>query len=200
MKQTPRLLAAAAMFAGCFYEPTPAYKTVPPECRVYLSDRGLTDLSSCAEQLKAGPSIDYVNLDRNSLETFPQELASLTGLRWLRLNDNKLSAIPDLSALKSLRRIYLRGNRLTSVPETLKDLPTLTDIDLSSNPIEVIPEWLTQKKGLLGVSLNGTKVKKLPEDLSAWKSLKQLQMGDLEVPLEEMRRIRAALPDTRVVF
>lgn len=192
--------AAAALLAGCFDEPVPAYRTVPPEARVYLSDRGLADLSSCAGALGAGPVIDYVNLDRNELETFPSELASLTGLKWLRLNSNRLSSLPDLSALVNLRRIYLRGNRFESVPEALKDLPALTDVDLSDNPIAEVPAWLAEKKGLEGLSFNGTRISRLPENLEAWRSLKQLQMGGLDVPPEEMARIRKALPDTAVVF
>lgn len=193
-------LALAALAAGCFDEPTPAYRTVPPETRVYLSDRGLKDLSSCADALKAGPAIDYVNLDRNELETFPSELAGLTGLKWLRLNDNRLSSLPDLSALKVLRRIYLRGNRFESVPETLKDLPSLTDVDLSFNPIAEVPQWLAEKEGLVGLSFNGARLSRLPEDLRAWRSLKQLQLGEMSFSREEMTRIRQALPDTAIVF
>ncbi len=191
---------ALALAAGCFNEPTPAYKTVPPEARVYLQDRGLKDLSSCAAQLKAGAVIDYVNLDRNELETFPAELASLTGLKWLRLNDNRLSALPDLKALAKLRRLYLRGNRFEKIPEALKELPALTDLDFSSNPIAEIPDWLAAKKGLEGLSFNRTRLVKLPDDLSAWKSLKQLQLGDLKLSAEEMARIRKALPATAIVF
>jgi Leucine-rich repeat (LRR) protein len=186
--------------AGCFEEPKSADKVVPEGARVYLTSKGLKDLSDQADAFKLGDKIDYVNLDRNQLETFPGELASLTGLKWLRLNDNRLSALPDLSALKNLRRIYLRGNRFESVPETLKDLPSLTDVDLSSNPVKEIPSWLAEKKGLEALSFSRTLVEKLPDDLSAWKSLKQLQLGDLKLSLEEMSRIRKALPGTAVVF
>ncbi len=202
--QRPRILmlvaGVLALAAGCFNEPTPAYKTVPPEARLYLQDRALKDLSSCAAELKAGAIIDYVNLDRNALETFPKELASLTGLKWLRLNDNKLSALPDLKSLVNLRRLYLRGNRFTAIPETLKDLPSLTDLDFSRNPIASVPDWLAAKKGLEGLSFSRTRLTKLPDDLSAWKSLKQLQLGDLNMSAEEMARIRKALPDTAIVF
>ncbi len=194
------LAAATFAVAGCFDEPTPAHKTVPPEARVYLSGRGLKDLSSCADAFKAGQVIDYVNLDRNELEAFPPELAGLTGLKWLRLNGNRLSSLPDLSALKDLRRIYLRDNQFTEVPEALKGLPSLTDIELSGNPITEVPQWLAEKKGLKAVSLNGTKITKLPENLEAWKSLMQLQLGDLKLPYEEMTRIRKALPETAIAF
>ena len=124
----------------------------------------------------------------------------LSELKWLRLNENKLTSLPDLSALKNLRRIYLRDNRLTAVPETLKDLSALTDIELSGNPIKTVPNWLAEKRGLENVSLNRTQITALPEDLSAWKGLKSLQLGELDLPAAEMARIRAALPDVAIVF
>ena len=194
------LLAAALAVAGCFDEPEPAYKTVPPGARVYLSDKGLKDLSGCADALASGEAIDYVNLDRNELAEFPPELCGLTGLKWLRLNGNRLSSLPDLSKLSNLRRIYLRGNAFKSVPETLRDLPSLTDVDLSENPLESVPDWLAKKTGLESLSFTRTNIVRLPDDLSAWKSLKSLQLGDLRLPAAEMARIRAALPDTAIVF
>ena len=178
---------------GCFNEPEPAYKSVPSENRIYLSDKGL----------KAMPQVnakaDYLNLDRNQLEK-ADGVEKLTELKWLRLNDNRLTELPDLKALVNLRRIYLKGNRLTAVPETLKDLPALTDIDLSVNPIKEVPAWLAEKKGLKNLSFSRTMVTRLPENLDAWKSLQSLQLGDLSISPEEMARIRKALPNVAIVF
>lgn len=195
------LAAASAVLlaAGCYEEPVPASKTVPAGARVYLQDKGLKDLAAHAAALKPG-LVDYVNLDRNALEAFPPELAKLTGLKWLRLNGNRLSALPDLKALVNLRRIYLKNNRFTSVPETLKDLPSLTDVDLSGNPLTEVPQWLAEKKGLENLSFTGTKIKTLPKNLDAWKTLKSLQLGQLDIAPDEMARIRGALPDVAVVF
>ena len=191
-------LAAALAVAGCFDEPTPAYKTVPPEARVYLKDMGLSDLKDKTAALKPDV-VDYLNLDRNALTNI-DEVATLKNLKWLRLNDNKLSSLPDLKGLASLRRIYLKNNKFASVPETLKDLPALTDIDLSGNPIADVPAWLVEKKGLENVSLSRTRVTRLPENLDAWKSLHSLQLGDLSIPADEMARIRKALPGVAIVF
>ena len=201
-KLLPVLVALCA--TGCFNEPEPAYKSVPAENRVYLSDKGLKDLKSCAALTSGGDaasplSVDYVNLDRNEL-TNVDAVARLSGLKWLRLNDNKLAALPDLKALVNLRRIYLKGNRFTSVPETLKALPALTDVDLSLNPIKEVPAWLAEKKGLKNLSFSRTMVTKLPENLDAWKSLQSLQLGDLSISPEEMARIRKALPNVAIVF
>ena len=190
-KLLPVLVALCA--TGCFNEPEPAYKSVPAENRVYLSDKGLKTVP--AVNAKA----DYLNLDRNEL-TNVSAVAKLEGLKWLRLNDNKLAALPDLKGLVNLRRIYLRNNKFTVVPETLKDLPALTDIDLSGNPVKEVPQWLAEKKGLKNLSFSRTQVVKLPENLEAWKSLQCLQLGDLNISPAEMARIRSALPNVAIVF
>lgn len=189
------LPALAAVFAaGCFNEPEPAYKTVPAGARVYLQDKGL----GTAPELDR-KTVDYVNLDRNAL-TNVDSVAKLDGLKWLRLNDNRLTELPDLKALVKLRRIYLKNNRFATVPETLKDLPSLTDIDLSGNPLIGVPAWLAEKKGLENLSFSRTRITRLPEDLSAWKSLHSLQLGELSLGMDEMKRIRKALPGVAIVF
>ena len=194
-KATKLTLLATALVAvaGCFNEPEPAYKSVPAENRVYLSDKGLVAVPEI--NVKA----DYLNLDRNEL-TNVARVASLVNLKWLRLNDNKLAALPDLKGLVNLRRIYLKNNKFEAVPETLNGLPSLTDIDLSGNPIKEVPQWLAEKKGLKNLSFSRTQLTKLPDDLSAWRSLQSLQLGDLTFPAAEMARIRAALPAVAIVF
>ena len=194
-KATKLTLLAAALVAvaGCFNEPEPAYKSVPAENRVYLSDKGLKALP------EINAKADYLNLDRNQL-TNADAVAKLEGLKWLRLNDNRLSTLPDLKGLVKLRRIYLRNNRFAAVPETLKDLPALTDIDLSGNPIKEVPRWLAEKKGLKNLSFSRTQVTKLPENLEQLKSLQRLELGDLNLSAAEMARIRSALPGVAIVF
>ena len=187
------ILLALCAATGCFNEPEPAYKSVPAENRIYLSDKGLKTLP------EVNAKADYLNLDRNQLEK-ADGVEKLTELKWLRLNDNKLAALPDLKGLVKLRRIYLRNNKFASVPETLKDLPALTDIDLSGNPVKDVPQWLAEKKGLKNLSFSRTQVTNLPENLEAWKTLQCLQLGDLNISAAEMARIRAALPNVAIVF
>lgn len=191
---------AAALFAaaGCFNEPEPAFKTVPEGARAYLQDKGFTDFKTAAKGLDPR-IVDYINLDRNALEKV-DGVEEFAALKWLRLNDNRLSSLPDMKSLSSLRRIYLRGNKFAEVPESLRDVPSLTDIDLSGNPVKEIPDWLAKKEGLEFLSFTRTLVTKLPEDLSAWRGLKALQLGELKLSPGEMARIRKALPDVAIVF
>jgi len=192
------LATTLVVVAGCFDEPTPAYKTVPEGARQYFSDKGLKDVDKTIASLDAA-KVEYLNFDRNQI-TNVAGVAKFTNLKWLRLNNNRLASLPDLKALVNLRRLYLKDNALTAVPETIKDLPALTDIELSGNPIKEIPDWLAQKQGLKNVSLNRTQITKLPADLSAWQSLQTLQLGDLRFSAEEMARVRKALPSVAIVF
>lgn len=214
-------LAAVLAAAGCFREPTPADATVDPNTRVYMKDAGLVEFSVNAVREKGRvflgdekgwanlldrvesfdpASLDYLNLDYNAL-TNVDALAAFTGLRWLRLNENKLKTLPDFSGMKSLRSLHVRDNELTEVPATVGDLPELAVLDLSGNPISEIPEWFAKKEGMEHLSLSRTHLKRLPDDISAWKSLKSLQLGGLRLEsIDELKRIRAALPDTAVVF
>lgn len=186
--------AALAAAGGCFDEPVSAIDVVPSENRVYRKDENLGEVPS-----DINPKADYLNLDRNVI-TNAAAVSGLKELKWLRLNDNRLSALPELEKLVKLRRIYLRNNRFTAVPPQLKDLPSLTDIDLSGNPISEIPSWLSEKKGLKNLSFSRTKIEKLPENLEALRTLHSLQLGDLRMSAAEMARIRKALPKVAIVF
>ena len=164
----------------------------------YFASNGMVnvpDLSGWAATL------DYLNLDNNSIKELPESMAKLTGLKWLRLNGNQLKGIPSaFSALKNLRRIYLKKNGLTAVPEVAKEWTSLEDISLDGNPITTIPDWLVAMPKLRAVTLNDTRVTKLPDDLSAWKDLDMLSLGSCPISKEEMQRIRKALPDVAIVF
>ena len=192
------MLTGAGLLAlvGCVQEPVPAYKTRPAGAELRLNDRNLATLDA-----KFDPGVlVYANLDRNRFEEFPQRLLMCTRLKWLRLNGNRLSSLPDLATLKNLRRIYLKDNRFAEVPPALEKLPNLTDIDLSGNPIREIPGWLARKRGLKNLSFSRTGITRLPDDLSAWRELASLQLGDLKLSAAEMARIRKALPDVAVIF
>ncbi len=221
MTKTALTFAALVLAAGCFKEPAPAAKTVDPASRVYLKgasdrtfsaelllregrafteDKGYVPLSSLVGKIDPA-SIDYLNLDGCSF-TNVDALASFTNLKWLRLNDNRLDALPDgLSNLKKLRRLYLRGNPLDEMPRAIEGMDSLASLDISETRISSIPEWFAGKRGLEHLQLSRTGITRLPGDLSAWKSLKSLQLGDIQgLEESEARRIRAALPDTAVVF
>ncbi|MDY5954284.1 MAG: leucine-rich repeat domain-containing protein [Kiritimatiellia bacterium] len=177
-------------------------ETLPPELTacaglttLYLADNSLTTLPDLSRLEK----LTYLNLDRNRLATLGPLPKSL---RWIRLNANCLTTLPESFATLNPERLYLADNRLTTVPEQIKGWTRLTDLDLGGNPVEVFPEWLAQMASLKNLSLRGSQISHLPKDLSGLKNLSILDLSHCRIPEAEQRRIRAAFSvyRTHIIF
>lgn len=92
-------------------------------------------LSTIAEAALA-PSIRWLILTGNELQTLPRSVGRLRGLRKLMLSINRLTHLPDeLSECKELELLRLAGNRLSSLPPWLLSMPRLSWLALSGNPL-----------------------------------------------------------------
>lgn len=167
--------------------------------KLYLRDCGITDFP---KEVSALPALTYLNLDRNKISVLPDEMP--VTLRWIRLNANELSSIPDgVGKMVFLQRIYLRNNRLTSLPHGLAGCTLLEDIDLAQNHFEEFPKVLAKLPKLRNVDLTGNrKIVALPPDdvLKEMKALRTLRLVGCPIPTEERERIRAALDSACVIL
>lgn len=74
-------------------------------------------------------------------------------LRWLILTDNSVETLPRmLGECPSLQKLMLAGNRLTNLPESLANAERLELIRLSCNRFEALPPWLARLPSLAWVS------------------------------------------------
>ena len=88
------------------------------------------------------PSINKlqkVNFTANNIELIPEIINSMTELKILILNNNKIQKISNLENLIKLEKLELRGNKITKI-EGLNNLKNLTKITLSCNLITSIEE------------------------------------------------------------
>ena len=83
--------------------------------------------------------IQKVNFTANNIELIPEIINSMTELKILILNNNKIQKISNLENLTKLEKLELRGNKITKV-EGLNNLKNLTKITLSCNLITKIEE------------------------------------------------------------
>jgi len=84
-----------------------------------------------------GRSLEIVGL---GLLKLPPEVAQLTALETLWLNDNQLTTLPpEVGRLTNLRSMFLMNNQLTTLPRALKDLPNLRYLFLHGNPSLELP-------------------------------------------------------------
>jgi len=80
-----------------------------------------------------------VNLTANNIESIPEIFNSLSELKFLILNNNKIQKISNLENLTKLQKLELRGNKITKV-EGLNNLKNLTKLTLSCNLITNIED------------------------------------------------------------
>ena len=87
--------------------------------------------------LPVNPSLSRLILDENQLTALP-DLADLPGLKTLVVRNNNLSALPDLSNNTNLQQLYLENNALTALPDLLVH-DRLWAINVSKNQLTSLP-------------------------------------------------------------
>lgn len=120
-----------------------------------------------------GTSLD-LNLDNAGITNADGiQFFESTGI--LRIRNNNLTSLPQLSSMKGLRRIYINGNQITSIPD-LTALYQLIDLFVGNNKIISMNGSNFEKKTtLLYFNCAGNKITSLP-DLSLLVNLKTLSV------------------------
>ena len=83
--------------------------------------------------------LSKINLTANNLEIIPNIFQSLTDLKILILNNNKIAKITNLENSTKLEKLELRGNKITRI-ENLNNLQNLKKLTLSCKLIANIEE------------------------------------------------------------
>ncbi|XP_076458808.1 protein flightless-1 homolog isoform X1 [Babylonia areolata] len=138
------------------------------------------------------PFVRGIDLTGNDFkETFPAQVQEMTGLRWLRLSNTDLQAMPtalgklnkledltlvhnslqslgkDLPQLPSLHMVNCRYNKLTDagVPQQLFALSDLSIVDLSHNNLKEVPPELENARSVLVLNLSHNEIEMIPNQL-----------------------------------
>ena len=105
----------------------------------YLTANDLNNIIKLEMFIPSINKIQKVNFTANNIELIPEIINSMTELKILILNNNKIQKISNLENLTKLEKLELRGNKITKV-EGLNNLKNLTKITLSCNLITKIEE------------------------------------------------------------
>lgn len=92
----------------------------------------------------------------------------------LKIRNNNLTSLPQLSYMTGLRRIYINGNKITSIPK-LSALYKLIDLYIANNKVNSI-SGIEKITTLQFLNFAGNNITEIP-DLSALINLKTLSVG-----------------------
>lgn len=106
---------------------------------LFCSDNPFTHLP---EVLSECPQLSMVGFKANQIRHVPAAALS-PSLRWLILTNNQIETLPDsLGQCSGMQKLMLAGNRLQALPETMIDCHKLELLRISSNRFAALPDWL----------------------------------------------------------
>ena len=204
-------LLLALVFCGC----SPAVNKPPDPLRA----------TTITEALAQSNTIENLDLYYRRLNGFPAAILNLKTLKQLNLRTCTLGRLPDeIAALSQLNRLDLEQTGLTNLPPAIGQLPQLTHLWLNDNPLPALPSEIGGLTNLLYLNADRTLLTQLPQGIGSLSNLKWLRLNNNQltamppdmtglaknlkvlylignpIPLEEQKRIRAALPGCNVIF
>jgi hypothetical protein len=142
---------------------------------------------------KGETALDLSDLD---LGILPERVCRVPHLRFLSLNNNRLTELPDcIGSLTQLRELTLVGNCLTQLPNCLRYLTRLECLRLSHNLLTELPEWIGQLARLNRLQVNSNLLTRLPETIGQLAQLESLylqrnQLTQLPKGMQHLKRLR----------
>jgi hypothetical protein len=96
---------------------------------------------SCVPETSLSPSLGWLILTDNRIESLPSSLGKCSGMRKLMLANNLLSGLPNsMATLKELELLRLAANRFKRLPDWLFRLPKLCWLAIAGNPCCAVPD------------------------------------------------------------
>lgn len=119
-----------------------------------------------------------LDLESLGLEQVPPEIARLTQLETLDLEDNRLTEFPIVvTQLVNLTRLDLDSNQITSIPPEITQLTQLETLRLEHNQLTEFPIVITQLENLSQLDLDDNQITSIPPEIASMRSLNHLGLS-----------------------
>ena len=140
-----------------------------------------------------------VSLYNNELAEVPAALCGLPALRKLDLGMNHIASLAGIERCRSLVELSLPNNRLERLPDGIGELAALRSLNLCDNPLGELPDSLCGLASLEALYLVACPIARFPADIARLTKLVQLDVTGTLLDAQEHARIRAALPNAKIV-
>lgn len=155
---------------------------------------------SIESALKQPSEVYRLDLSKEKLKEFPNEILQFTNLNELILDKNKLKSIPrEINEFEYLQRLSIFSNKLTDI-SFITGLPNLVTLDLSENYIVAIPDSIYNLSRLEELILQMNIISYFPETLEELDSLKVLNLLDNDMNYIEQDFLIDLLPNIDIKF
>ncbi|MBN8701846.1 MAG: leucine-rich repeat domain-containing protein [Bacteroidetes bacterium] len=157
--------------------------------------------TSLQEALKTPNEVYKLDLKKQKLKAFPQEILKFKNLTHLDLSKNKITELPEnIGELENLQSLTLSKNKLTTLPKQIGDLANLTYLNINQNELTSIPAQMGKLENLETLDLWSNNIETFPEEIKYMKNLKRLDLRVILISDEEQMRLMILLPSTKIFF
>lgn len=123
--------------------------------------------------------LKWLRIDSNRLTELPDWFAELSELETLEVSHNELLALPNsIAELRDLRRLYVWANQLTEGPEFLGTLRLLESLNLGGNQLRELPESIFNLTELRELSVRHNQLASLSASVTRLKKLRLLSLSN----------------------
>ncbi len=196
LKTLPADIAKFKMLKTLFFAGN-EFEEIPPVLG-QLSNLFMLSFKGCkvsrVDPASLSPSVEWLILTDNMIDSLPRTIGKLTKLRKVMLSGNRLSSLPDeMKNCRNIELMRLSSNQFSVVPSWLFDLPKLSWLALSGNPIST-KEDLT----ISDVDYNDFEIKEvLGEGTSGIVSRARWRSKNMDVALKMFKAVSTSDGDPR---
>lgn len=140
---------------------------------VYNLDLRKQNLKQFPQEILSFKNLQILFLDSNQIKKIPEEISQLSKLKVLGLGHNQIKKVPlQVGRLYDLKLLYLNSNNIQELPLEIFDLEKLEGLYLEKNELTTIPKEISKLKQLKLLWYTDNKIEVLPKELGELNLLK----------------------------
>ena len=159
------------------------------------------DIFGLGDEVAFFSNLKSLHLEFSSMRSLPKGLENCQELQSIRVLDSELSRLPScLQRLRKLEGIDFCGNGIHRIPKWIGKLKKLKSISFRNNELSDLPASFERLTALETLDLSGNLLTKVPDSLYQLSQLQHLRLKDNNLPLSEVFKLQAALPNCVIQF
>jgi Leucine-rich repeat (LRR) protein len=139
-------------------------------------------LTKIPPQIAQLSQLKRLDLDNNQIVTIPDAITQLSNLQYLYLFNNQIVEIPDaIAQFSNLQILSLNNNKIVEIPDTITKLPNLQELWLGNNQIVEIPDAITKLPNLRILYLRNNQIVEIPDAIAQLSNLQYLYLNNNQI-------------------